>query len=576
MSAKATSPGVVAFLEEVFRTAKGLSLSAWAIYFGATTPFVLAFLYFWGDMANDAFAYQRLGASAFVLAALFVVTKTGHAVFARSVLAHVTGDFDAPRPRVGRILVNQTILQSTGLLTLPLCLFVIAPFGYAYAMYQSATVLDDGSRGLRELIGDARRQAGLNQAQNNYMLWLICPYAVGVAAIFFLLVMPVMRMFTPEWSDLVIFLYAIIVGIAVTPLCPFGMVVALNIAAALLALPALLHTLFGIETPFTVSAMGAINPTFFVIVVALTYLCLDPLIKVAYTLRCFYGDSRRTGKDLRIKLERIAALGAMLVLCGVALGGLTGTAVYAQESGDGQIDEVTALDRAIDETLLDRRFTWREPRERPEAFQSGFAHTVLESIRDAVEWVRDVLKSIWEWLKSLLPDGRDRRAPSGVSSGALRAMAGGLLVVLLGLLAYVAWRTWRGNKVVEVDALDATPVVPDLEDESTTADALASDEWLNLAAELMSRGEFRLAMRAYFFAGLARLSQQRLIRVASYKSNREYDMELQRVAHAREDLVAAFRAGMKSFEAVWYGNHTLPHEDLRSFVESQRWISHCE
>jgi len=50
--------------------------------------------------------------------------------------------------------------------------------------------------------------------------------------------------------------------------------------------------------------------------------------------------------------------------------------------------------------------------------------------------------------------------------------------------------------------------VPDLADENIRADQLPEDGWTKLARELLERGEFRLAMRAFYLASLAHLRSE--------------------------------------------------------------------
>jgi hypothetical protein len=61
-----------------------------------------------------------------------------------------------------------------------------------------------------------------------------------------------------------------------------------------------------IETVLTLSGLHIFNTTYLAIVAALTYLCMDPLIAVVYTLRCFYGESIETGADLLSDLRKVA------------------------------------------------------------------------------------------------------------------------------------------------------------------------------------------------------------------------------------------------------------------------------
>jgi hypothetical protein len=56
-------------------------------------------------------------------------------------------------------------------------------------------------------------------------------------------------------------------------------------------------------------------------------------------------------------------------------------------------------------------------------------------------------------------------------------------------------------------------------DENVRADQLPEDGWTKLARELLERGEFRLAMRAFYLASLARISPHAKFNSASHVSN---------------------------------------------------------
>ena len=107
--------------------------------------------------------------------------------------------------------------------------------------------------------------------------------------------------------------------------------------------------------------------------------------------------------------------------------------------------------------------------------------------------------------------------------------------------------------------------VPDIADENVIASQLPEDDWLRLARELMGRGELRLALRALYLAGLAHLAQREMIRVAKFKSNRDYEQELRRRARALPELQAAFAENVGIFDRVWYGLHEVTQEALQRF-----------
>ena len=106
---------------------------------------------------------------------------------------------------------------------------------------------------------------------------------------------------------------------------------------------------------------------------ALTYLCLDPLIKAAYLLRCFYGESLHTGEDLRAALKQFQpGAAATVVALFILLSGSVppGTAVPSAipnpelRTSNSEISPPD-LDRSIEQVLSRREFNWRLPRQNP-------------------------------------------------------------------------------------------------------------------------------------------------------------------------------------------------------------------
>jgi hypothetical protein len=87
----------------------------------------------------------------------------------------------------------------------------------------------------------------------------------------------------------------------------FSLVVFINLAIVLFGLPYWAKTIFGYESIFTLSPFSAFNTTFGATVLSLTYLCVDPLVKTVYTLRCFDGYSMISGEDIRLELKDIIA-----------------------------------------------------------------------------------------------------------------------------------------------------------------------------------------------------------------------------------------------------------------------------
>jgi hypothetical protein len=107
------------------------------------------------------------------------------------------------------------------------------------------------------------------------------------------------------------------------------------------------------------------------------------------------------------------------------------------------------------------------------------------------------------------------------------------------------------------------------------ADELPEDGWMQLARELVGRGELRLALRAAYLAGLAHLGQQEFIFIARHKSNLDYQRELRRRARSRAELLAAFDENLVAFERAWYGDHGVTMPIFEQFTQNLERIRAC-
>jgi hypothetical protein len=397
-----------------------------------------------------------------------------------------------------RTALNQTILQPSALFLLPLSLLIVLPFGWLYAYYQSVTAFgaEDGVAA-KHVFQRAVRQAQLWPRQNHLLL----------GALFL-----------------------------------FGLVVFLDVAIGLATVPSLLKMLFGIETAFTRSLWGFLNTTFVAAVGALTFLCLDPLVKAVYLLRCFYGESLHTGEDLRAELQQfVRGSGAAAMVLLMVIPGFQGLTETPSEIPNSELrtpnSEISPpdLDRSIEQVLGRREFNWRLPREKPEGensdkgFFAAFMDGLIETLRSWAKAIGNAVKAVvrWianvvDWLREMIFGKRARAQESG-SAGtdwivALQGLIFFLLVVVACAVAILFYRTWRRRGARKEIASGAVAPVPDVADEEVIASQLPEDDWLRLARELMGQGELRLALRALYLAGLAHLAQREMIRVAKFES----------------------------------------------------------
>jgi hypothetical protein len=306
------------------------------------------------------------------------------------------------------------------------------------------------------------------------------------------------------------------------------------VLVAFVLLSHLLNSALGIATALVRSPLAILDSLYLAAAASITYAVLDPVCKTAQMIRCFHGESRKTGADLRQILRRATA--AMVVLAFIpSLAAAADTARY---------------DSAVEQVLQRPGYEWSQR----EAAVGSPRETPLRKVLDAIgNAIGAAARAIADWLKALF--GTQQEQPNGPSPGTV-ATVGAILATVLatGLLAYILMRYRR--KSVSSPAVTATatatPAV-DVASDDVTPDQLPEDEWLRLSDELLRRGEHRLALRALFLAALAQLHRDGLISLGRHKTNLEYERELARRARAYPAVRPAFTHVVMAVERCWYG-----------------------
>lgn len=532
-------------VEEAFHLLRRAPGAALAAYFLGTLPFVLALLYFWSDMARSAFAEERLIPGSFALTLLFVWMKMWHAVFAQELLAHLARE-PAPRwrPRwLLRAALYQSIVQPLGIILLPLSLPLLVALGWTYPFFANATVFAAGPvPDIKTLVRKSWRQMAL---------W-------------------------PIQSQNAMFMFKI-----------FALFVAFNLATLVFGAPFLLKTLLGIETVVTRAPWTVLNSTVLASVLVLTWLCVDPVMKAFCVLRCFHGESLQTGLDLRSELKAYSAAPRVGVVAVILLLGQLMFAAPVFAADDKPPSTVPnpksqiaprELDRSIDRVIQQHEYSWRLPRETSAPKKEAQAGSLRGAIETLFKGVEDALKAVGRWMRDFI-DWLTRQTPKPKTPGggfdvvtAIKGLVFVLLIALAGALIWLVVRLWQRRPPVVEAAAEALAPVPDLADENTGADQLPEDGWARLGRDLLERGELRLALRAFYLGSLASLAERNLITLARFKSNRDYERELTRRAHALGGLPPLFAANVTLFERVWYGLHDITPDQLRDFASSVEQI----
>src|SRR5207249_1263793 len=209
------------------------------------------------------------------------------------------------------------------------------------------------------------------------------------------------------------------------------------------------------------------------------------------------------------------------------------------------------LDRSIEQILRQREYTWRSPRETAPAKPADAKRSWLErSIKTMEETLKTVSGWIADWINWLRNLGPRANLPSASGRAIASAMSGLaflLIVGLVGLLAWLLFRLCRGRPPGdEIEAQVLAPA-PDVADEAVGPGEMPEDGWIRMARELVGRGECRLALRAFYLATLAHLAERNLIALARFKSNHDYEGELQRRGHALAAMLHLFSQNLSVF-----------------------------
>jgi len=565
-------------------------------YYLGSIPFMLVMLFFWSDMARSGFALQHMVLESLLLACLFSWMKVWQAIFSRRLHELRTGN-NPTKITVKhwfKVLVNQVTVQPWGLLFIPLSMLLVIPFARVHAFFQNYCLLDDGGD-RQELSKQASKQARLWPMQNHLLIWLLSPWLLsfllvicfGGAMVF------VSLMGNSIGSQLLVhtelpwlFIGVLLLIIGVWPSCPLALAVAANIGLVLYVVPQMLNSLFGVETVFVRGGIYSIgNSTVLLAIYGLTYLVLDPVMKSTYVLRCFYGASAVTGADLLADLKKTV----MIVLALTVTLGVFNPPARAQDQQSviPQYESVLKLDRAIESTLQQDEYAWRIPRpKRKLSFSLPFVEMKLpflvslsESISNAFRWIGTYVENFFDWIGEWL-DGffKSPEKESELSSETdLRGMVKSIVYLLAGMSAiFGIWQLFKLSKQrlrrARVEEPVVEPVVPDLTDEAVSADLLPEEQWLQLAAKMMAENKLRLALRAFYLAGLACLGHWRIIKLEPSKSNREYGFEINRYSSSYPDIPRLFAENVHLFEKVWYGDYPVKSEELVGLQDNQNRI----
>ncbi len=500
----------IELLERALELLRHKGLQGISIYAIGALPLACALLFFFADMAYNSRSNTHLAEYSLVLTLLFLWKNIWQAVFSNSLYDSLTGDVRPwTRPRILRMILVTTAVQPLALILLPIAIVATLPYPQVLAFFKNLQLFSAGE--VPNPVSLSWRLS-LYGAKQNYI-------ALGVISL----------------ASLLTFL---------------------NCGFLLLTLPQLAKTFLGVESELARMGPGIASPVLMVAVCLIVYLVFDPLLDAFYTIRCFHSQTAATAEDLRIDFRRAAAIGLILML--------TVTAMHAQQQPPPSANKI---DKAIGKVLERDEFLWRAPKE-------GDTPAWLASLNrmwtSATDWFRELLKKLFDKDKdqSLPPSA------GGADRSTLETMlfiAAAAFLVALGAIFY--WQRSQTQTPIPgvATAMNAVPV--DLKDETITADQLPEDEWLALASAEADKGEFRLATRALYLAGLNHLMHRNLVSIKKWKSGLEYMRELERRGRQWPQVPQVFGQHLLLFEQGWYGTHRVGgeiYQQLRSQIEELR------
>lgn len=529
----AHEPSLLEQLDGAHAALRGAGARALAGYGAATWPFLGILAWWWSDItAGGEVEPARAAAWALALLAAFVAMRTGQAWFMAALWQHCLGE--EPRTWKARDWARTAWLvaatQPATLLTLPVAFVLTLPAPWAIA-HAHATVLLAGLR--EDTLPGLQRRA----------VRLALPWFSSLSA-----------------GKLLLLVLALV------------LVVNFIVLGALVVRFA--DAFFGVELVAGVSFGALLNTTTWLLAALATYAVLDPLLRAWMVRRAFLLEARTSGADLLVDLRGAASRRASSALSlAVAVGASWAALVLAprcearQDDGPPPAATVTPaeIDERVQDVLSGREYRWRRALagEAGPGEESAWA-AELRAWRD---WILRQWRNFLRWLEP------ERERASKPREHGEFDLGSSLLYVLVAVLALVAaWlivlaiRARRAAPVQTVaTAAPAAATAADLQKDDVSAADKPSDVWERLARELAAAGDWRLALRAWHLAAIARLGERGFLAVRRVKSDRDYERELER--RGERAVHARFAAQRRAFECRWYGRTPADEATVRTFAE---------
>jgi hypothetical protein len=537
----------------------------WLYYIGAT-PFFLYFLYFFHNMSVNPHAHESLFISSGILAVLLIWMKVWQSIFCFRSLEELTQtNGKLTFKKIIHCTGWQMLIGLTEFFVIPIAIILTIPFGWCYSFLQLASI--SSLTNSDNIIKHSLEHSRVWQKQNHIMLWILCPVILFTMIALMSAFPIVIKLIAPGtfYSDAG-FIVIILMSIFTLLFNPLGGFLLINFIIILTLLPKILHFLFGIETTLSMSNALILHPGFLLSAGVLCFLCMDPLVKIAYVVRIYNYKAVGSGHDIIQKINKFMPVIAILLF-------LPLFKANASESGEGPNQQ--QIDKAIKSTFQNNTYIWKEKNtislpdvqlKKPNFFRQ------LETL------INKSFKKIGYWFKSLFKN-KKTHDPNQVQAKQklispqteTRILVAVLLMIALSALIYLfIQRKHKSSKLIATT--DTRPAIPEPLLKTISADDNPPDEWERMAMQSVSEGDIKSAIRYLFLSTVSFVGSHNLINIRKSSSNRDLRRDLQKRFPDRTDFIQEFSIIISMYEYAWYSTSDISEELFNETKQSHIFV----